>query len=197
MPINNSFFLEGESIARNQKNLRPYWVDGRIQYRLSANSPYVFLYRKSRLFRTLDGLLSTLQYKIYKGYYPPQYAAYEAYGNDFTKGLPPEVAAKLIAQKAKAVSITGFLMSEMRRDLPNTKLITFSASSDEPEELRIWQSLAKNAGFIPYAAVSMKVEEAEKTGEIVRIHDGAHWNRLGNKIAGDELVKIIRRDFLQ
>ncbi|MCL5022901.1 MAG: SGNH/GDSL hydrolase family protein [Nitrospirae bacterium] len=194
--INNSFFLEGPSIARGQKNLRPYWVNNRIEYRLPSDSLYIFLYKTSKLFRTLDGLLSSVQYKIYKGYYPPQYKAYEAYG-DFTKGLPPELAAQIIAQKSNAISVTQSLMSEMRRILPpNTKLITFSVSTDDPEELRIWQSISRNAGFIAYPSVSMRVEEAEKNGETVRVHDGAHWNRLGNKIAGEELVRIIRRDFL-
>jgi hypothetical protein len=43
----------------------------------------------------------------------------------------------------------------------------------------------------------MKVEDAEKGGAVVRVRDGAHWNRLGHKIAGEELTRIIRRDFLQ
>ena len=108
-----------------------------------------------------------------------------------------DIADKVIALKSEAVSTTQFLMSEIRRILPpTTQLITFPASSDDPEELRIWQSISKNAGFIAYPSVSLKVEEAEKNGKTVRVMDGAHWNRLGNKIAGEELVKIIKRDFL-
>jgi hypothetical protein len=194
--INNSFTLEGMRIVRNQKNLRPYWVDGRIKYRYPQGNLYLFLYKNFRLFRSLDTFYSNLQYQKYKSYNPPQYAAYEAYGV-FWKDLPPDIADKVIALKSEAVSTTQFLMSEIRRILPpTTQLITFPASSDDPEELRIWQSISKNAGFIAYPSVSMKVEEAEKTGRTVRVMDGAHWNRLGNKIAGEELVKIIKRDFL-
>jgi len=194
--INNSFRLEGPRITRNQKNLRPYWVDGKIKYRLPGGNVYLFLYKYSRLFRTLDGLLSSLQYKIYKGYYPSRYKAYDAYG-EFWKGLSQELAAEVMALKSESVSVTQFLLSEMRRILPpDTRLITFTSSTDDPEELRIWQTISEGAGFITYPSVSMKVDAAEKNGEIVRVHDGAHWNRLGNKIAGEELLKIIQRDFL-
>ena len=194
--INNSFKLEGPRITRNQKNLRPYWVDGKIVYRLPKDNLYIFLYKYSRLFRTLDGLFSSIQYVMYKGYYPPQYKAYEAYG-EFWKDLSPELADKIMALKTEAVSVTQFLLTEIKKVLPpETKLVTFTSSTDDPEELRIWQTISKNAGFVTYPSVAMKVEAAEKNGAIVRVHDGAHWNRLGNKIAGEELVKIIRRDFL-
>lgn len=192
---NNSFFLEGPSITRNQKNLRPYRVDNRIKYRLPPNSPYVFLYRHFRLFRTLDALLATTQYKIYKNYYPPRYQAYDWFAP--TPAQSPELQVEIDAQRASALSVTRFLMSEFKRTLPSgTKLVPFTASSDDPEQLRIWQTLADEAGFLAYPSVSMRVEEAEKQGNIVRIFDGAHWNRLGNKIAGEELARIIREDFL-
>lgn len=194
--INNSFKLEGPSITRNQKNLRPYWVDNQIEYRFPSGNLYIFLYKNSRLFRSIDGVLSTIQYQMYKGYYPPQYKAYEAYGA-FWQDLPPELASEILDLKSAAVSDTQFLLSEMKRILPlSTKLITFAANTDDPEELRIWQTISENAGFVTYPSVSMKVDAAEKKGAIVRVYDGAHWNRLGNKIAGEELVKIIRRDFL-
>jgi hypothetical protein len=199
--INNSYFLEGPSITRNQKNLRPYWVNNQITYRLSANSVYVVLYKNSRLFRTVDSVLSGIQYKIYNGYYPPPYEAYDIYDTygRVGKGSPsPELKAEIVAQRAKAIAVTQFLMSEMKRVLPaGTKLITFSASTDNTEALQSWLTLSENAGFAAYPSVSMKVEEAEKNGAIVRVRDGAHWNRLGNKIAGEELARIIQRDFLQ
>ncbi len=191
--INNSYFLEGPSITRSQKNFRPYRVDGEIRYRLSADKLYILLHRYSRLFRTLDALVSTAQYKIYNSYYPPPYQAY----NGLAPARSPEQKAEIAAQKDASVVTTQFLMSEMKRALPpTTKLVTFSASSDDPEELRIWQSLAGKAGFIAYPSVSMRVEQAEANGEIVRVRDGAHWNRLGNRIAGEELAEIIARDFL-
>jgi hypothetical protein len=191
--INNSFFLEGPRITRNQKNLRPYWVDGKTRYRLTADSPYILLQRYSRLFRTLDALLSTAQYKVYDSYYPPGYQAYDG----LAPARSPEQQAEITAQKAASVKTTAWLMAEMRRALPpGTRLATFAASSDDPEELRIWQALADQSGFKAYPSVSQSVERAEKNGDRVRVRDGAHWNRLGNRIAGEELVRVIARDFL-
>jgi len=191
--INNSYFLEGPSITRNQKNLRPYWVNNQVIYRLPANNLYIVLYKNSRLFRTLDSLLSTLQYNIYKGYYPPHYEAYDIYGG-VSKDNP---SAELLARRAKAIAVTQFLMSEMKRVLPaSTKLMTFSASTDNELELQTWLALSENAGLTAYPSVSMKAEEAEQNGAVVRVRDGAHWNRLGNQIVGEELAKIIQRDFL-
>lgn len=191
--INNSFFLEEPTITRNQKNLRPYWVDNGIRYRLPADSLYVLLHKHFRLFRTLDALMSTAQYMLYEGYYPPPYQPYEG----LVPARSPEQQAEIRAQKEASIAATRFLMLEMKRALPPvTKLMTFSASSDDPEELRIWQSLADKTGFVAYPSVSMRVERAEAKGEIVRIRDGAHWNRLGNRIAGEELAGIIARDFL-
>lgn len=191
--VNNSFFLEGPSITRSQKNFRPYWIDGKIVYRLPAGSVYLFLQKHFRLFRTLDALLATAQYQAYGSYYPPPYQAYD--------GLAPaqstEQQAEITRQKAASVATTRFLLSEMKRALPQgTKLVTFAASSDDAEELRIWQSLAEQTGFVAYQSVSMRVEQAEANGDIVRVRDGAHWNRLGNQIAGDELSRLIARDFL-
>lgn len=191
--VNNSFFLEGPSITRSQKNFRPYWIDDKIEYRLSADSPYVFLQRNFRLFRTLDALLSTAQYQAYGSYYPPPYQAYD--------GLAPaqstEQQAEITRQKAAAVATTRFLFSEMKRALPpTTKLVTFAASSDDAEELRIWQELAEQTGFVAYPTVSERVEQAEANGDSVRVRDGAHWNRLGNRIAGEELSRLMERDFL-
>ncbi|MFA5516551.1 MAG: SGNH/GDSL hydrolase family protein [Desulfuromonadales bacterium] len=191
--VNNSFFLEGPSITRSQKNFRPYWVDGKVRHRLSATSPYLLLHRFSRLFRTLDALLSTAQYKVYNSYYPPPFQAYDG----LAPATSPAQQAEIAGQKAAAVQTTEFLMAEMKRALPpGTHLVTFSASSDDPQELQIWHDLAAQTGFAAYPSVSRRVEEAEAAGQIVRVRDGAHWNRLGNRIAGEELAAIIARDFL-
>ncbi len=160
--INNSFFLEGPSITRSQKNFRPYWVDGKIRYRLPAASPYLLLHRFSRLFRTLDALLSTAQYKVYNSYYPPPFQAYDG----LAPATSPEQKAEIARQKAAAVKTTEFLMAEMKRAFPpGTQLVTFAASSDDPEELQIWLDLAAQSRLCRLSVgVPSVVEEAEKAG---------------------------------
>jgi hypothetical protein len=191
---NNSFFLEGPSIVRNQKNLRPYWVDGDIKYRLRSYSPYVLLYRSFRLFRTVDALITTFQYQLYGSYFPPQF-------RDFDFFIPaeaktPQLKAEIDRQKTSAILTTKFLMSEIRRVLPDAELISFTASTADPEEIGIWEQLTTETGFHSFLSPTMLVQEAEENGEIVRVHDGAHWNRLGNMIVGEELARIIESDLL-
>jgi hypothetical protein len=191
--INNSYFLEGPSITRNQKNLRPYWVEGKIKYRLAPDSIYRILHRNSRLFRSLDALLSTVQYKIYGDYFPP---AYEGYSG-FKPAKSSEQQARISALRTDAEKTTLELLTEMKRVLPaTTRLVTFAASSDDPKELNTWLSLAAQAGFSAYPSVSMRVEQAEAAGQIVRVRDGAHWNRLGNRIAGKELARRLAQDLV-
>lgn len=189
--INNSFALEGPRITRNQKYFRPYRVNGETIYRLPPDSPYILLHRVSRLFRTLDALLTTAQYKIYDGYYPPPHEAYDG----LVPAHSPEQQAEIATYRAEAITTTRALMAEMNRALPpTTKLLTFTASSDDPNELAIWQTLAEQTGFTAYPSVSQKVETAETAGEIVRVADGAHWNRLGNRIAGEELSHLLAEE---
>lgn len=191
--INNSYDLEGPRITRAQKNFRPYWIDGELRYRLPKDSLYLFLHKHFRLFRTLDALLATAQYQFYDGYYPPPYQAYS--GLESVDSF--ERQAEINTYRAAAISTTGTLMAKMKSALPSeTQLVTFSASSDDADELAIWLSLAEQTGFKAYPSVSMKVEQAEANGAIVRVQDGAHWNRLGNRIAGAELSRLLARDFL-
>jgi hypothetical protein len=44
--------------------------------------------------------------------------------------------------------------------------------------------------------VSERVEAAEKTGESVRMIDRNHWNRLGNRIAGEEMARVLAQGYL-
>ncbi|MEJ2472253.1 MAG: hypothetical protein P8Y96_14255, partial [Desulfuromonadales bacterium] len=170
--INNSFALEAPRITRNQKNFRPYWVDGQVRYRLAGDSWYVLLHRYSRLFRTLDMLWSMVQYKMYQGYYPPGYRAYDG----VSPAQSPVQKAEITTLKKTAIATTEILLQAMKEALPDkTKRVTFAASTDVLEEKRIWQDLAGQAGFVAYPSVSQKVEAAEASGVIVRVQDGAHW----------------------
>ena len=189
---NNSLFLEGHSVVTKQKKFRPYWVDGAIEYRTPAKSLVRLLFEHSYMFRFADHFITNLRYRQYGGYYPPDCKAYEDWDSILSEGKTNEI----VEQARSAIATTQLLMAEMARALPpETKLITFTVSTEQESLVDIWQSIAREAGFSAYTSVAMRVESAEKAGHIVRIHDGAHWNRLGNKIAGDELSRIIQQDF--
>ncbi|MGV1100370.1 hypothetical protein ACUUL3_13305 [Thiovibrio sp. JS02] len=180
--VNNSFFLEGLRIVRNQKNLRPYLVNNQVVYRLAPSHPYVFMVKNSRLFRTVDLVMQGVQYKYYGGYAP-------APSEDLRAAIEAEMAA--------ATKLTLHLMKEMRASLPpKTKVVTFSCSSKNQAETNAWLSIATEADFDAYESVSMCVEKAERARQVVRGADGAHWNRLGHKIAGEELANIIQEKYM-
>jgi len=174
---NNSFHLEDNSIIRNQKNLRPYIVNGDITYRLPKNHPYILLYKNSKFFRFLDILLQGIQYRIYNDYWPP---------------LSEEDKKTFAKEEEGAIFLTRELLVELKKIMPpHTKTLTFTSGTEDEYETEVWQSIAADAGYATFPSVSLQVEKAEKKGEIVRIHDRGHWNRLGNKIAGDELTSIL------
>ena len=172
---NNSYNLEGESIVRNQKNFRPYLKDGKIVYRQGVAQLYRFFYKFSRIFRRLDGMIQHLQFNVYNGYSPPA-----------------DVAEKnnRAQLKIEAEQITMELLKEMAILIPeNKKKFLFDPSLNYQ---RKWINLAESAGFTALPKIALAVEEAEKSGAIVRVADGSHWNPLGQKIAGIQLAKDIK-----
>jgi len=191
---NNSYRLEEEFIARNQRNLRPYWHKGSLTYRTPQDSLLRILYQNSKLFRFFDLFYTNKQFRKYGGYYPPNEEGHDGWGSIMNKG------EKVPAYKnvKSAIATTQYLLSEMAKALaPETKLISFTVSTKQKEKTRAWKMAAEKAGFVTYTSVARRVEEAEKSGQVVRIHDGAHWNRLGNAIAGEELSRILREDYLR
>ncbi|CAK8721499.1 MAG: hypothetical protein CDV28_10452 [Candidatus Electronema aureum] len=177
---NNSFILEEKMIVRNQKNLRPYYGGDKIVYRDA--DVYRFLYANSYLFRGIDLSVQKMQFKIYKGYYPPQSL------ND---------KEKTIKDTAEAERITQNLLKMMADSVPKeTKLFTFTCSTSTSQEKEAWIRVTQKAGFISLPMVSEAVERSEKEGVVVRAADKAHWGSKGHHIAGkvlaDELRKIMK-----
>ena len=171
----NSFAIESRmSHVRNQKNLRPYLVGDAIVFRLPKHHPYLLLYENSRLFRKLDFELMALQFAL-----DPRSTA-------------PRDAEALAAERAVAVALTTDLVAKIAAAMPRgTRRITFSCDTSSREETETWQAIARAAGFEAAASVSGNVEAAERSGQAVRLADGMHWNRLGNRIAGEELARVI------
>ena len=175
---NNSFYLEGRSIVRNQKNFRPYLKNNEIIYRLYQNHWFKILYKNSHIFRFLDRKLQQAQFNQYNNYSPPPGADKERIEQEEVKAK--EITERLLVMMAKSAP-------------PGTKLITFSCSTDHDRKTERWIRMAKKAGFIPLPAISRAVEEAEKNGTIVRAADGGHWNPTGHRIAGNALAKELVR----
>lgn len=173
--FNNSISLEGRSIVRNQKNLRPYYSAGKITYRHAGNQWYKFLYTHSHIFRFLDIKFQRIQFYAYDGYYPP-----------------PSDADKIMIDEEmiKAEQTTEHLLKMMADSVPpKTTLLTFICSTKDQTKTERWIRVAKEAGFMPLPQASRAVEKAEKEGVIVRDADGGHWGLQGHHIAGKVLAR--------
>jgi hypothetical protein len=179
----NSFELESRtSHVRNQMNLRPYQVNQSVIHRLPRYHPYVLMYKLSRLFRKIDIEIMMLQYKF----------------DDPTKrsDSPAEAQARA-AEKAAAVTLTTQLMAQLAASVPEgTRKLSISCDTADAGESATWQSMARSAGLDPLPSVSGLVEKAGWRGEAVRTDDLAHWNRLGNRIAGEELARLLAERYL-
>lgn len=163
----NSFDAESRlSHVRNMKNLRPYQVGDAMVYRMSPHHPYRLLHEHSRLFRKLDVELMNLQYRLWE---PAR------------RRLTPE-------ERAHSAEITTRLMTRLAAAVPAaTHKLSISCNTADRDDKALWQDMARRAGFEPLASVSEAVEAAERGGSSVRLRDGFHWNRLGHRLAGEEL----------
>ena len=177
----NSFDLEERtSHVRNQKNLRPYLVGDSIAYRMPKYHPYLLLHNNSRLFRKLDIEYMKLQYRF----------------DDRAQPRTGPEAQAIAAEKAAAIALTAKLMGQLAAAMPkNTRSLTISCNTSNREDTESWKAMASVAGLVALPSVSEKIEAAEKNGEIVRIHDRNHWNRLGNRIAGEELARVLAQHY--
>ncbi|MBH81805.1 MAG: hypothetical protein CMQ49_14955 [Gammaproteobacteria bacterium] len=172
---NNSFAIESASIVRNQKNLRPYWQDGAIIYRLADHHWYKVLYRNFALFRFFDQQLQNIQYRRYGGYRDPAYQ-------------PPTRK-----QRQEADVITEQLFKTLVATTPTaTDHLTFATCNLRHRgQTERWTRIANNAGFTPLPQVGLAVDDAAKTDPSVLAADGAHWAPRGHAIAGATLAQAL------
>ena len=168
---NNSIELEDLFIVRNQKNLRPYWVDDEIRYRNAYI--YRFLYKHSHLFRNLDDRLMGLQFKYY---------------NDLSAPTDPVSNAKAMD---RAEAITATLLHQMAASVGlGSRLATFNCNTGGADLTDRWIRVATSAGFLVWPEISGEVEAQERQGKTLRTYH--HWSPAGHRIVAAELTKRLQ-----
>ena len=174
----NSFEREQRtSHVRNQMNLRPYLVNQSLVYRLPGYHPYVLLHRYSRLFRKLDIEVMMLQYRL---------------DDPDKRPVLPAEEPVLARERAAAEQLTTRLMAQLAAAMPaGSQKLSISCDTADARELVSWQAMAATAGLEPLPSVSARVEAAGQGGKAVRTVDRSHWNPLGNRIAGEELARLL------
>jgi hypothetical protein len=171
--MNNDLEMESYSVARVQKDFRPYLVDGATVYR---NAPwYRTLARHSELFRFLDGRAERLQVALSGSWVPT--------------AQPADIARRYPAAEATTREI---LTSEYRPLAGTVPGFTFTCNERDAPARAAWLRVAHTAGIEPITGVAAAVEAAEDQGAPVRGADGAHWNDRGHEIAGKTLVEFFR-----
>jgi len=178
--INNQWELESRSYFNNNQMVRPYWINGRIQYKFprSFGGTRVFLSTYSRLgYRFFDSLeLMTYSLAVWGILQSVESVIGE-------KGLD-------VAAFQKSVQVTDLLIKKIQDRVGDTPFIAFPTDTYEPyssQFKRLFQE--NNIAFVAHIPESISREEAASGP--MRLKDGAHWNEKAHALAGQILLKFL------
>ena len=169
------------SPIRNQVLRRPYLSSAGGSFVAEGYYPRIYraLFANSQLFAYIDNQLAK------KGVILPfadKATLHESTATLRKHGGSPEgitrAALELFAVTARSFN-------------PEVKLYSVMCSSPRPDS---WKKIFTAAGFTYLSDPHKVVERAEAEGVVVRIKDGAHWNRTGNKLFGNAVAKSLKNE---
>lgn len=177
--INNEWDLAKASLINNNLAVRPFLIDGRIEYRYPAflGGTRLFLCAHSRAINIIvtrverlaavlaaRGLLRTVEMDIKRQ----------------RMGFDPFVAA---------VRTTEVLVERFKRRAGRVPIIAFTVDAQQPY-LEAFEQIFARSGIQLVEDVERVLSQAEEKGEPVRL-DGEHWNEAGHRIAGEALAGVL------
>lgn len=178
--INNSWELETASFIYNDFRVRPYLINGKIEYRFPRlYGKLVMFLSHSRFFYILLNRLERL-YKLLaiRGILPSVEQEIRAKGMGFDKFK-------------KSVEATDLLVAKIKDRIGDTPLIAFPVDDEEPYFEQFKRIFKKNdIEFIGEVVKATRAEEAKRVN--IRLKNG-HFNEIGNKICGEVLIKALKR----
>ena len=172
---NNSKVIEKNSILRNQYYFRPYLYNNKITYdTTNVGKIYKFIYHNSYLFKKIDKIISSYQYKK-NGYFNKK-----IYKNNIDK----------------SINITSKIFEMIKNMIGNDTLyVSINCSSKNETKFQQWQNILKKNDIIAITKPNKFLETLSKNNKDIYYADGAHLNEYGNKIFGEkiyeELIKIL------
>jgi len=176
--INNSPTLEKASSINNNGLVRPYLVDGHVQYILArehTENPRLFALKYCRLCYMVFNRVDRL-------------------GAETSRTVETETAAGKSAHPAflKSVEVTDAIMEKVAARAGSIPIASFIAYSAGYEEYR--QALAqvsRKHGFVLLPDIKTGTLVAME-GKTVFAADGSHWNNEGHRLVGKTLADAFR-----
>ncbi|MEW6169983.1 MAG: SGNH/GDSL hydrolase family protein [Candidatus Omnitrophota bacterium] len=178
--INNSWKLETKSLFYNDFKVRPYLINGKLEYRYPLNGNIKMFLAHSRFFLTVLNRICRLS------------------GILTEKGLLSGCVEKEIYEKGtdfedfrEAAKITDEIISKLNKRVGKTPLIAFAVDDSQPffQEFR---RIFKKNGVNFIEEVPRAILEAQERGQAVRLENG-HFNEIGNKICGQVLTEALTK----
>ncbi|MFA5089755.1 MAG: GDSL-type esterase/lipase family protein [Candidatus Omnitrophota bacterium] len=180
--INNLWELESASFYNNDLMTRPYFINGRIEYRF-PKFPWklrVFLYSHSRLIYLLGYSLDRFLVELCKKGF-----LHSVDEDIITKGMD-------VDDFKKAVDVTDTLIKKMKERARQVPIVAFTVNGNRNylEQFRI---IFQENGieFIEYVQEEILKESIK--GVKVYSEQQTHWNETGHRICGELLSKRLQQ----
>jgi hypothetical protein len=173
--INNSLELERGSRINNNGAVRPYLIDGRVEYVMPRAWP--LLRRWMSEWRLGEFLLSRV---------------------DRLMARLPTVEQRIAAEGMehagfrRSMAITSELLGRVKERAGRIPVILFCADGREPF-FTATKRIAAERGIAFVGEVAEGLRAAEARHVEVRSADGEHWNEEGHRIAGEALSEYLMR----
>ena len=182
--IDNVWLLESASFINCHYMVKPYYENGRIEYRYPrgpillrryltfySRLVYLILERIDMFLAELAKrrIIQTVEFKI-------------------------EGGADL-EQFRQSVLVTSELLEKIKSRCGRDLLIAFLVNDIEPYFSR-FKLMFKKFGIEFVEEIPRVIRNAEMQGNKLRLPDGGHWNKDGNRICGEYLAKYIKSHIL-
>ena len=180
--INNLWELEKASFYNNDLMVRPYLVDGKIEY--------LFPKPLGRLRAALSSY-SRLFYLL--GYWSDVFSAY-LYTKGFIRSVEGDIVEKGIAFEGfrKAAAVTDTLIRKIKQRVKDVPIIAFSVN-DGRCYFAQFQSVFRDNDIEFIEDVPHGILDKMCEGVQVTLDNDTHWNEAGHRVCGEILSEKISR----
>jgi hypothetical protein len=181
--INNLAELELASRINNNGLLRPYWVNGEINYVLPRRRGATLQRATLKYCRLCYIILNRLD-------------RLEAMRTEHTVEMDTKPDGPAHATFMKSVAVTNDIMGMVRERARTVPIVSFTVGKGDPygpEYIDSLTEISRRHDITVLPDVEEAVLVVERRGTNVRAADGAHWNETGHEIAGRALADALRQ----